>query len=304
MHVWPMRRSCSNIALGGAECLLVAGLLCSAPALAELPPDAASMLREARGSERDTIENVLKRLYPQERRAIDDLIDKIEDEEKAAVAETRFVRGWTGDIAVGASMSSGNNQEWSVTGSVDIERKGPRWEHRLQGDIDIKDVEGERTDESLSASYRVRRDFGKSNWFVFGGVSYERDRPKGIGARFTEVIGPGYQLIDSDELDWEISAGPALRQTSLTTGEDENQVALFLSTDLEWDITDTLKFRQQAWTAIDGDNTSAEATTSLTMDIYGRLSSRLSFELDYESDPPESKQQIDTATRFTLAIGF
>jgi hypothetical protein len=44
--------------------------------------------------------------------------------------------------------------------------------------------------------------------------------------------------------------------------------------------------------------------TSLTSDLYGRLSGRLSFGLDVETDPPEGREKVETYTRASLVYDF
>lgn len=265
-------------------------------------PSAADLLREASPSERETIENVLKRLHPEEHVAINALVEQVKDEEKARVGEQKFVEGWSGQIAVGANWSSGNSDEWSVSGSLDLKRKGPRWEHKFEGEIDLSDSEGERTAERYSAGYRARRDFGKSPIFAFGSLRYEYDRFQGIDRRFTEALGAGYQIFDRDELEWEVSAGPAMRQTRFEDGSEDDRLALFLGSEFRYDITDKLTLRQDSQAVFDSDNGSFSSTTSLSSNLYGKLSGKFSFTVDVETDPPPGNKKTDTYTRVSIVL--
>ena len=283
--------------------IAIAALLFAAPAPAhDLPPSLADLMREANPQERETIENVAKRLYVSQRENIDRLVDDIKDEEKAQVAEARFVQGWSGEVSLGASWSSGNTDEWSVSTSASIERKGPQWEHDFKASFDLRETDAVRTEERWSGSYRARRDFLKSPWFTFGQVSYEHDGPQGIRHRYTEAVGGGYQLFDTDDFDWEVSLGPALRQTSFASGVQENRLAAFLSTDLKWEITDTMTLNQQGQLVLDESNTTFNTKTSLSNNLYGRLSARLSFELQYEANPSDGREKLDKYSKFSLVL--
>lgn len=193
---------------------LVALLLASGPpAFAEdLPPGLAELLREANPKERDTIKNVAKRAYPEKRKAIDDLVDDIKDEEEVRVAKSGFVKGWSGEGSLGGNISSGNTDEWNLSVGLDIKRKGPRCEHWIQASIDLNDVEGQRTDERVDAAYRARFDFEESRWFLFGSLRYDREPFQGTNHRFTESAGGGYELIDGASM----AAPPSARPTSRT----------------------------------------------------------------------------------------
>ena len=286
-------------------------LSCCAPAFARpLPATLGDMLREANPQERATLRDVAKRLYPDQREAIDDLIDDIEDEEKARVQKSSLIEGWTGEGSLGGNYSSGNTDEWNVSAALNIRRKGPRWEHRIEATIDFTDVDHERSEERISAAYRVRRDFADSPLFAFGALSYDRDRFQGIGTRFTESAGLGYELIDSsdddgkDDVDWDLYAGPAFRQTDFIDGSTVNQLGAFIATDLKWEINDRLTLRQYAGTVLAKENKSFKATTSLTNNLYGRLSARFDLTIETETDPPAEAEETDVFSRISVVYDF
>jgi putative salt-induced outer membrane protein len=284
--------------------LILLAALSSPAAAQDLPPAIVDLLREATPQERATIENVAKRLFPAQRPEIDQAVDRIEDDEKTAVGEAQFVDGWSGESSLGASYSSGNNNEWSVSATINMERKGPRWEHDVAIDGLIRNNQGVRTEERLNTSYRGRRDFTGSPWFSFGTLQFEHDLRVGIDTRFTEALGVGFQLINRDALKWEASAGPALRQTKFEDGFSESTLAAFVGTELKWEITDTLTFREKMGAVMDNSNSSFSSVTSLTTNVYGRLSGRISFELNAETDPSTGNDELDTRTLLSLVLGL
>lgn len=284
--------------------LILLAALSSPVAAQDLPPTIVDLLREATPQERATIENVAKRLFPAQRPEIDQAVDRIEDDEKAAVGEAEFVDGWSGEASLGGSYSAGNNDEWSVSATINLERKGPGWEHDLAIDGLIRNNQGVRTEERLNTSYRVRRDFSNSPWFTFGTLQFEHDLRVGIDTRFTETVGIGFQLINRDALKWEASAGPALRQTKFDDGFSESTIAAFVGTELKWELTDTLTFREKLGAVMDDSNSTFSSATSLTANVYGRLSGRLSFELNAETDPSTGNDELDTRTLLSLVLGL
>jgi len=284
--------------------LILLAALSSPAAAQDLPPTIVDLLREATPQERATIENVAKRLFPAQRPEIDQAVDRIEDDEKTAVGEAQFVDGWSGESSLGASYSSGNNNEWSVSATINMERKGPRWEHDVAIDGLIRNNQGVRTEERLNTSYRGRRDFTGSPWFSFGTLQFEHDLRVGIDTRFTETLGVGFQLINRDALKWEASAGPALRQTKFEDGFSESTIAAFVGTELKWELTDTLTFREKLGAVMDDSNSTFSSATSLTANVYGRLSGRLSFELNAETDPSTGNDELDTRTLLSLVLGL
>ena len=134
----------------------------------------------------------------------------------------------------------------------------------------MREVDGERTEEPLNGAYRARRDFRGSPVFAFASLAYARNPLQGIGRRFTEVVGAGYQIVDIDVIDREASGGPAMRQIRFTDGTGENRLAVFLDTDFSWDITDTLAFSEQVTLVLDEANTTLNNSTG--WDTSTRLS--------------------------------
>ncbi|TMJ17640.1 MAG: DUF481 domain-containing protein [Alphaproteobacteria bacterium] len=285
--------------------LLALLLLLSSPAAAQkLPASLGPMIREAHADERKTVIDVAKRMYPESIAAIDKLLAKIEADEKARVTRAGFVEGFTGEVELGGYLSTGNTEEWGVTGALAMKRQGLRWVHNLDLKVDIKEENGQRTTERLFGNYTARRNFGSAGWFAFAGVRYERDRFQGIGRRTGEAAGMGYQILKGPRATWDAMAGPVLRQTHFVGEPNSNTFGLFARTRFAWKLTDTLRFSQNVDGVLDGENNSAAATSAITSDLYGDFALRLSFTAELETDPPEGREKLETYSKVTVIYDF
>ena len=271
---------------------------------AELPPSLTEMIREAHPTERKTVINVAKRLYPGSTKEIDAFASQIEAEEKEAVGQKGYFEGWVGEASVGGFVETGHTDEWGVSLALAGSRRGPRWTHEISVGIDLKGEEGERTEERINGRYTLRRKIDDGAWFGFGRFSYKRNPFQGIDRRFFEAFGIGYQLADTPRFQWDVMAGPGLRQTAYSDGTDANDIGAFARLKLGWRITDILRFSEEADAGLAKRNSTLTSVTSLTTDLYGRLSGRLSFGLDFESDPPEGRERLETYTRASLVYDF
>jgi putative salt-induced outer membrane protein len=278
---------------------------CTAPALAaELPPNARDMLREAYPKERQDVVNVLKRLYPQSSDEIDRLVRQIDEQKKVEVESAGFVQGLRGEVAAGAYLSTGNTQEWGVSGTASIRRQGKTWQHSLDLLADVKSENHEKVTDRLSASYFLRRNFTGSNWFAVTGIRYERDEFAGFSRRFGQFVGAGYQLVNNDRLKWDVMAGPGFRQTRFIDAPHENQFGAYARTTFFWKATDTLRFGEELSAAVGKGDDSYVSTTSLTTDIFGNFALRLSWVGEVETKPPPGRKKTDTYTRATVVYTF
>lgn len=292
----------------GGICIRLCALLLAfgaTPAFAgDLPPNVRDMLREAYPKERQDVVNVLKRLYPQSSDEIDKLVKQIDEQKKAQVEQMGFIPGLRGEVAAGGYVSTGNTQEWGISGTASIRRQGKTWVHTLDLLADIKSEDHEKVTDRLAASYFLRRNFAGSDWFAVTGLRYERDQFAGFSRRFGQFVGGGYQLVNNDRLKWDVMAGPGLRQTRFIDAPHETQFGLYARSTFAWQVTDTLRLAEDVSAAVGKGNDSYLSTTSLTTDIYGDFALRLSFVGEVETSPPPDRKKTDTYTRATIVYTF
>jgi len=126
--------------------------------------------------------------------------------------------------------------------------------------------------------------------------------------------GMGYQAIKADAVQLSVKAGPAYRVTEFVDGREESRVAGLVGVDFDWSITDRLKLTQDtnavaetggsAVAIIDSRNTTIDFATGLNAKISSKLSARLSYAIEYDSNPPPRAVQTDTLSRMTLIYDF
>jgi len=211
-----MRRSMAS--RGG---WLLAGLLLTGPSrlsAAQLPPDARAMLTEAYPKERQAVVNVLKRLYPGSADEIDTLVRWIADEKKLQVEQLGLIQGLRGEVSIGGYYSTGNTKERGASGTIAVRHEGKRWVNAFDVEADIKTEDGIKTTERAAANYIARRNFEGSRWFAAAGLRYERAPFAGLSRRFGQFIAPGYQLLSSEHVKWDVLAGPGARETRYVDG--------------------------------------------------------------------------------------
>ena len=220
---------------------------------------------------------------------------------------------WSGQGQIGAFQSSGNTDSIGVTAALKLKRESLQWSHKLKLVADYQRTNGLTSREQFLASYEPRYEID-DGFFAFGLAQYERDRFQGYSARYSLSGGIGYKLIDRENMDLAIKAGPAYRQTSFVNGSSESRIAGLFGVDFDWQITDSLTLTQdtnavaegggEALLFVSSDNTSLNAITGLEAGIGDDLTARLSYAIEYDSNPPPGAVSTDTITRFTLVYGF
>ena len=74
--------------------------------------------------------------------------------------------------------------------------------------------------------------------------------------------------------------------------------------DYQWKISDTATFKQLLSTEIGDDNTKSKSETSVSAQISGGLSLKVSLILDHNSDVNDNTDNLDTQTAVTLVYSF
>ena len=310
--------------------LIFSALLgCAATAAqAELPEGARAMIDAAiaSGDERKVamVIGLARSTWPEERSTIDAINDQwkitlaarraaeAEAEQTALINAGMFDR-WSGEGELGAFQSSGNTESVGVAAALRLDREGIDWTHSIRLRADYQRQNGSTSREQFAASYEPRWQFDE-NIFAYGLAQYERDRIQGFSSRYSVSGGFGYRVIDNPKLKLSLKAGPAYRVTDFTDGTSADRLAGLVGLDFDWQMLDRLKLTQdvealaetggEATLIFDGANTTINLVTGLDFRVSNRLRSRLSYKVEYDSNPPAGSEGTDTLTRATLIYGF
>lgn len=310
--------------------LIFSALLgCAATAAqAELPEGARAMIDAAiaSGDERKvaTVIGLARSTWPEERSTIDAINDQWKitlaarraaeaEAEQTALINAGIFDRWSGEGELGAFQSSGNTESVGVAAALRLDREGIDWTHSIRLRADYQRQNGSTSREQFAASYEPRWQFDE-NIFAYGLAQYERDRIQGFSSRYSVSGGFGYRVIDNPKLKLSLKAGPAYRVTDFTDGTSADRLAGLVGLDFDWQMLDRLKLTQdvealaetggEATLIFDGANTTINLVTGLDFRVSNRLRSRLSYKVEYDSNPPTGSEGTDTLTRATLIYGF
>jgi putative salt-induced outer membrane protein len=221
----------------------------------------------------------------------------------ARLQEQGFFEGWTGEGEIGATLTSGTSEITTVAAGVSLTKETLDWRHTLTGVANYQRSDGVTTANRFLAGYEVNYKFSPRFW-VLGLLQWEQDEFAGFDQRFTESVGLGYRIVDTPMFVWDVSGGPAFRQTSFTDGTDESDVAGRAATHILWNIADGTVLTEDAGVYLGGRSNTYFSTTALTSQIIEDVSARISFGVVMESNPPPGIAETNTITRFTLVYSF
>ncbi len=210
---------------------------------------------------------------------------------------------WQGQGQLGAFRSTGNTSDTGVTAGVTLERVGVDWRHKLTGLADYQKSNGVTTREQFLAAYEANYDLS-DRLYAYGLVQYERDTFQGYTARYSASGGLGYRVIEQDNMQLSVKAGPAYRKTDFNNGTSDSSIAGLAALDFDWQIAENLKLTEDASAFIQSGGNTYVSTTGLVAGLGSGLSASISYSVEHETNPPIGAVKTDTLTRATLIYDF
>jgi len=214
------------------------------------------------------------------------------------------IKPWDGKFSASAVMSSGNSENTAVGIALDAVRTAGEFKHNFKGYLDLGESSGVTNQKRWGASYKLDYNF-TDRTYAYGRFSYDEDQFSGFDYRLFAGAGLGHYFAKSEAFTWKAEGGPGFRYSPIDlTREIEKEFAAYGATEIDWLIREGLKFEQDfnvTWTS---PTTTLQSVTSLSTQLWGDLSTGLSFEYRYETDPPLGRENSDTTARASLIYGF
>jgi putative salt-induced outer membrane protein len=278
---------------------------------APVPPDLQDMLTAAMQSGNDsevgTIAKYAAKAAPQSEKTINDEViawrDARTKAHEAKVEAADFLDLWTGKATVGGWLATGNSPSVGLSGVIDLERDGLRWRHKVHLQADYQESDHIVTREHYLASYEPNYKVDDRS-YIYGSTQFESDRFLGYYDRFSESVGAGYSVLKQPDLKLDLELGPAYRYTHYTDTTSEGSIATRGSVDFKWQLTPTISITQQADAYFQHYNSTLTGTTALNAKLFGPLSAQFSYNIQYESMPPDGSLSTDTTSRASLVYSF
>ncbi len=278
---------------------------------ASIPPQIKTMLDAAlaSGNEGDvaTIMKYAGTAAPDSKEAIAKLVDdwkkRRSDEKIHKLQDASFFDLWSGRAELSGYISTGNSDTEGLSGALSLTREGLDWRQKLKFQADYQRSLGVTSREHYLASY-------EPNWkiddrsYIYGSGLFESDRFLGYTQRYSASVGAGYSALKSDKVKLDLELGPAYRATSFTDGGDERSIAARGSVDFAWKLSRGLQLTQNASAYVERYNSTVTGTTALNAKVLGPLSAQLSYNVQYESMPPEGRVTTDQISRAGLVYAF
>lgn len=210
---------------------------------------------------------------------------------------------WSGRVEAGGSVSTGNSNVTGLSGTADLTREGLRWRHRVLAQADFQRTGGVTSRERYVAGYQPNYKINDRG-YIYGNAQYEADRFLGYYSRYSASVGAGYGVFRRTGLTLDLELGPAFRQTDFTDDTMQSSLAVRGSMDLRWTLFSGLAVTQTASAYLEQYNSTVQSVSAIEAKLLGPLSARLSYTVQYESEPPNGRLSTDTISRASIVYAF
>lgn len=210
---------------------------------------------------------------------------------------------WSGKATLGYLATSGNTENSTLNSGFELGYAPGKWAHLLAARA-IYAAENEvTTAEAYEMSFKSERSISDHD-FLFGRLSWRKDRFSSYESQFSQTVGYGRRLINRDAHKLNAEVGVGSRQSDLIDGTSESEFIVRGGLDYRWIISETAEFTQALSVESGDTNTYSESVTALKASLLGELALVASYTIKNNSDVVPGTEKTDTYTALSLEYVF
>lgn len=210
---------------------------------------------------------------------------------------------WAGKATLGYLATSGNTVNSTLNTGVELSYSTANWVHQAKAFAINASESNVTTAEAYELGWKSERKLTEQD-FLFARLQWQKDGFGAYATQFSQSVGYGRRLIDSDKHKLNAELGVGARQSELQTGVKESEAILRGGVYYKWLFSQTAEFRQEFTVEAGGENTYIEAKTSVSAKLFGDLALVASYTIKHNTDVPPLTQKTDTYTALSLEYAF
>ncbi|NNU17203.1 DUF481 domain-containing protein [Parvularcula sp. ZS-1/3] len=227
--------------------------------------------------------------------------------------------GWDGQVVFNASAASGNTENAVIGARFDAARKFGPITHAFEAAGDYAEATQRRdgtetsvvTQNRWHGQYRIEIQTG-DNSFLYGRGRYGEDQFSGFDRQAFVGGGLGHSLYDRPNRRLTLLVGPGYQYLERTRPQNapddfertEGTLAVFLGETLRHVIRENVTLEQSLDATISDENAQINNTISLKTKLTEKISSRISYRVIHNTDPPDGRQSTDTLLQASIGYDF
>ena len=210
---------------------------------------------------------------------------------------------WSGKATLGYLATSGNTENSTLNTGFEVGYTVGQWGHSFKAAA-INASENEiTTTEAYDAGWKSERNLSDKD-FLFGRLNWRKDRFGGFDTQFSQTVGYGRRLVDTDKHKLNAEIGAGARQSKLQDGSKEDETIFRGGMYYKWHFSETADFSQDLTVEGGDKNTYTESVTAISAKLLGDLALVASYTIKHNSDVAPLLEKTDTYTALSLEYAF
>lgn len=210
---------------------------------------------------------------------------------------------WSGKATLGYLATSGNTENSTLNSGFQVGYKSGAWDHLFKVAAVNAAENNVTTAEAYDADWKSERNLSDHD-FLFGRLSWRKDRFGGFDTQFSQTVGYGRRLIDADKHKLNAEVGGGARQSTRQDGTTDEEAIFRGGLYYKWLWSETAEFRQDLTAEGGKDNTYIESVTAVSAKLVGNLALVASYTIKHNTDVPPLTEKTDTYTALSLEYLF
>lgn len=245
-------------------------------------------------------------------KGLNDRIDEIERDVAKDMAKSndaeRFgpnnvPQGMRGSMSLSTSTVTGNSSERNLSLAGRLSYGVNSWNHSIGFAKEYARSNGNTTKDKSFATYEVNKYFS-DQFYMFGTARYQNDK---FAANRTDAFlgfGPGYRVINNENVTWRVQVGPGARYTRDQAGVTATKTSALLSSRFFYKLNETVSVTDDIDVLYSKDSTVSTHDIGLNFKMSDALSTRVGYRTDYNSAPLAGYKKTDNTLSVSLVLGF
>ena len=211
--------------------------------------------------------------------------------------------GWRGSVAASANATSGNSDTLDVGIGARFGYGTQDWDHDFTLSQNYSESNGAKTANTFLGAYDVSRYFN-DRFYGFGKLRYAKDEFGAFEEDAFVGAGIGYRLIDNDNFNWRVQAGPGYRVTRTQAGVKAEEAAGLVASRVYWSLNDNVSLTNDTDILSSSADTLVSNDLGVNVSLSGPLSLRTSVRTDYHTDPAAGQKSTSNTFGVSLVYKF
>lgn len=210
---------------------------------------------------------------------------------------------WAGKAKLGYLATSGNTENSTLNTGFEVSYSAGKWTHLAEAFAINASENKITTAEAYDLGWKSERNLSERD-FLYGRLQWRTDRFGAYATQFSQSIGYGRRLIETDRHKLNAEIGVGMRQSELQLGASEDEAIVRGGVYYKWQFSETAEFRQDLSVESGSLNTYLESVTALSAKLVSDLALVASYTIKHNTTVPPLTEKTDTYTALALEYSF